>query len=294
VTLAAVVREAGAAGGPSESPVALGNALIGKQVKFTVYTFTNAVYGTQCAPQAVTITSGTSTATVSCSVTLKVDDPYTVVVELLDNPHYGHTQDEGAVTVSLPGTGFTTGGGWLNDPNTNAKSNFGFTVKRQKNGALQGNSLFIYRRSGLNLRALAPNASPLPPSDLRAYNFRIKSNSWVGGGLNMACTTAAPVKCTATFSGKNNIQAIDRQTGVVYSLGGGYSYQVDVDDYSEPGSSPGAGPDGYAIRTWDTSGTYYKVGSPRTWIGTADLWNPSYTGYGSRLPIVGGNIQVRP
>jgi hypothetical protein len=177
---------------------------------------------------------------------------------------------------------------------TNAKSNFGFTVKRQKNGGLQGNSLFIYRRSGVNLAQVAPNASPTPPSTLRDYNFRIKSNSWVGGGLNMACTTTTPVKCTATFGGKNNIQAIDRQTGVVYSLGGGYSYQVDVDDYGEPGSSPGAGPDGYAIRTWDAGGTYYKVGSPRTWIGTTELWNPNYSGYGTRLPINGGNIQVRP
>ena len=292
VTLAAVVREAGAAGGPSESPVALGNALIGKQVKFTVYTFTNAPYGTPCT---VTITSGTSTATVSCSVTLKVDDPYTVVVELLDNPHYLHTQDDGVVTVAYPGTGFTTGGGWLLDPNTNAKSNFGFTVKRQKNGGLQGNSLFIYRRSNFNLAAFAPNASPAPPNGLRDYNFRVKSNSWVGGALQMACTTTVPMKCTATFAGKNNIQAIDRLTGVLYSLGGGYSYQVDVDDYAEPGSTPGAGPDGYAIRTWDGGGTYYQVGMPRAWTSDpVKLWDPAYTGYGSRLAINGGNIQVRP
>ena len=302
VSLAAIVREAGATGGPNESPVALGNALGGKQVKFSVYKFNSTTAlavtcsGSSPASSIVTIpASATSTATVFCEVTLPVDDPYTVVVELLNNPHYLHTQDDGVVTVSFPGTGFTTGGGWLLDPNTSAKSNFGFTVKRQKSGGLQGNSLFIYRRSNFNLAAFAPNTSPAPPSALRDYNFRIKSNSWVGGALNMACTTTVPVKCTATFAGKNNIQAVDRQTGVIYSLGGGYSYQVDVDDYSEPGSTPGAGPDGYAIKTWNSSAIHYQVGSPRAW--TADplkLWDPSYTGYGTRLPINGGNIQVRP
>ena len=39
---------------------------------------------------------------------------------------------------------------------------------------------------------------------------------------------------------------------MAYSLGGNYKFQVDVTDNSEPGSSPGAGPDTYAIRVWDT------------------------------------------
>jgi len=126
------------------------------------------------------------------------------------------------------------------------------------------------------------------------YNWQIKSNSWAGGGLTQACTTTTPVKCTATFSGKANIKAINRLTGVEYSLGGNYQYQVDVDDYSEPGSSPGAGPDKYAIRVWDpTTGTYYQLGSPRSWNPTV-LWDPTDPGYGTRLPINGGNIQVHP
>jgi len=81
-------------------------------------------------------------------------------------------------------------------------------------------------------------------------------------------------------------------TGVEYSLGGNYQYQIDVDDFAEPGSSPGAGPDGYAIRVWDpTTGTYYRLGSPRSWNPTF-LWDPTDSGYGTRLPINGGNIQV--
>ena len=85
-------------------------------------------------------------------------------------------------------------------------------------------------------------------------------------------------RCKATFTGKSNITAVNRATGVAFSLGGNYQFQVDVTDNSEPGSSPGAGPDSYAIRVWDTStGTYYQLGTPT-----------------AQLPIDGGNIQVRP
>jgi hypothetical protein len=64
---------------------------------------------------------------------------------------------------------------------------------------------------------------------------------------------------------------------LAYSLGGNYNFQVDVSDNAEPGSSPGAGPDSYAIRVWDTAtGTYYQ-------LGAAD----------AQLQIVGGNIQVK-
>ena len=56
---------------------------------------------------------------------------------------------------------------------------------------------------------------------------------------------------------------MNRMTGIAYSLGGNYNFQVDVTDYGEPGSSPGAGPDKYAIRVWDpTTGTYYPLGTP--------------------------------
>lgn len=65
---------------------------------------------------------------------------------------------------------------------------------------------------------------------------------------------------------------------IAYSLGGNYNFQVDVTDNSEPGSSPGAGPDTYAIRVWDTTtGTYYQLATPT-----------------AQQKIDGGNIQVRP
>jgi hypothetical protein len=216
------------------------------------------------------------------------DDPYRVHFELLDNGHYTALSDDVTVVVQTGGTGFVTGGGWLMEPSLGSKSNFGFTVKQLKSGSLQGNSNYIYRKTVL------ANQVPYGTGWLPAgpYNWQIKSNSWSGGGLSAACTNVAPIKCTATFAGKANIKAINRVTGVEYSLGGNYQYQVDIDDYSEPGSSPGAGPDKYAIRVWDpTTGTYYQLGSPRTWNPTS-LWDPTYSGYGTRLNINGGNNQV--
>jgi hypothetical protein len=71
---------------------------------------------------------------------------------------------------------------------------------------------------------------------------------------------------------------VNRTTGVATSLGGNYQFQVDVTDNSEPGSSPGAGPDTYAIKVWNsTTPVYYQLATPT-----------------AQQLIDGGNIQVRP
>jgi hypothetical protein len=98
------------------------------------------------------------------------------------------------------------------------------------------------------------------------------------GTLTQTCTTTTPTVCNASFEGKNNITAVNRATGVAYSLGGNYNFHVDVTDNSEPGSSPGAGPDTYTIRVWDSAtGDYYKL-----------------PGFPTQTKIDGGNIQVKP
>ena len=192
-------------------------------------------------------------------------------MELLANPYYVAPVENAVVTVVLGGTGFTTGGGWLNEPNLGSRSNFGFTVKYLKNANIQGNSLYIYRKVLATSQVI--NSVTLPAGQ---YNWIIKSNAM--GGLTQSCTTTTPKVCTATFTGKSNITAVNRTTGIAYSLGGNYNFQVDVTDAAEPGSSPGAGPDKYAIRVWDTAtGTYYQLGTPA-----------------AQLVINGGNIQVRP
>jgi hypothetical protein len=213
--------------------------------------------------------AGTGSAT--CQVSGIGADNYIVKLQLLTNPYYTAPIENVVVTVVLGGTGFTTGGGWVTDPTLGTRSNFGFTVKYLKNGNIQGNSLYIYRK--IFAVPTLVGTTLLPAG---SYNWIIKSNSM--GGLTQSCTTVVPIFCTATFTGKNNITAVNRTTGVAYSLGGNYNFQIDVTDAAEPGSSPGAGPDKYAIRVWDTStGTYYQLGTPA-----------------AQIVINGGNIQIRP
>jgi hypothetical protein len=95
--------------------------------------------------------------------------------------------------------------------------------------------------------------------------------------------------CKATFTGKSNVRAVDRITGVSYTLGsdviGNQQYfQVDVTDNGEPGASSSPNPDQYAIRVWTSAGTYYQVGTPR-----ATIDSPS-----DMLNLRGGNVQIKP
>ena len=123
-------------------------------------------------------------------------------------------------------------------------------------------------------RGREPGSGYLPAGQ---YNWIIKSNA-MGGASRQTCTTTTPKVCTATFAGKNNITAVNRTTGVAYSLGGNYNFQVDVTDNSEPGSSPAPVP----TRTRSASGTPRRA--PTTSSRAA-----------RRQPkIDGGNIQVRP
>jgi len=268
MTLAAVITEAADGN--------LGGQLNTTQISFKVFkssdtSMTTPIAAPQCLNVNVTAT-GPGSGTAACSVNL-TEDNYMVTIELESNPYYKAPVEDQAITVVLPGTGMTTGGGWLNEPTLGSRSNFGFTVKYLRNGNVQGNGLYIYRKT------IAANSFPLPSGGFLPageYNWIIKSNAMVG--MTQTCMGIAPnVTCTSTFTGKNNIAAVNRATGVAYSLGGNYNFQVDVSDNSEPGSSPGVGPDSYALRVWDTStGTYYQLGTPA-----------------AQLAIVGGNIQVK-
>jgi hypothetical protein len=270
VNLAAVVREA--------ADGSLGDKLNTTQIKFTVYKYSDTAMTTpvaSCTTGNVSYT-GTGMGSAGCTVTTLTADNYVVKIELLTNGYYTAPVEDQAVTVVNPGTGFTTGGGWLTDTALGSRSNFGFTVKYLKNLNIQGNSLYIYRKTvGANSVA-NPLGGFLPAGQ---YNWIIKSNAM--SSLNQTCTTTTPKVCNASFEGKNNITAVNRATGVAYSLGGNYNFHVDVTDNSEPGSSPGAGPDTYTIRVWDnTTGTYYAL--------------PGFFTPQTQTKIDGGNIQVKP
>ncbi|MER6175478.1 right-handed parallel beta-helix repeat-containing protein [Streptosporangium sp. NPDC001681] len=173
----------------------------------------------------------------------------------------------------LNGAGFTTGGGWVTEPSLGTKSDFGFTVKYLKNGNIQGNSQYTYRKTLTANQVADSEGSYLPAGD---YDWTIKSS--VMTALAQSCTSTTPKVCTATFTGKSAITAVNQATEIAYSLGDGYQFQVDITDNGEPGSGNATtNPDTYAIRVWDAGGTYYQLGAPT-----------------AQRPLNGGNIQVRP
>jgi hypothetical protein len=267
-------------------PYGNGTGGIGLQLLFTLKGFNGSVVGT--------CTGNVSDAGIAtCSFSGLKADNYTLQVSLVDNGYYDAPVQDFAVTIADPGTGFITGGGWIADPGQSpsatkgAKDNFGFTVKFLKNGSIQGNSLYIYR-TVTNLYALGVTTAP---NDTRAYNFIVKSNSMTGlqqtgGDGNKTCTPTA--SCYAMFNGKSNLKAVDRTTGIEYSIdssiiGNQQNFQVEVTDRNEPGSPSTPPQDSYAIRVWTNSGTFYQAGTETSTLPPVS---------GNQIVLGGGNIQV--
>jgi len=142
-----------------------------------------------------------------------------------------------------------TGGGWIPDSKSaNGKDNFGFTVNYNKNGAPKGNFLFMLRGAD-------------------GYNYQVKSNSWAKGGLSFTSAN------TAYFTAKCTIQKIDRTTGIAESLGGDYTFVVNIKDgdLMNPKTL-----DTFTVTIFDSSNNIWKQ------VGTAS----------SQITLGGGNIVV--
>jgi len=251
----------------------LGSQLGGKQVKFSLYASNDTTLTTPKGTCTATLTASSpydGKATGTCSISLVGADNWIVKTELVSNSYYTAPTENTATTVVLAGTGFTTGGGWITEPTLRTRSNFGFTAKYLKSGGVQGNSIYIYRKTVD--AATTINGLVVPKGE---YNWIIKAN--VMDALTQTCPTGATVGCKATFTGKSNVTAVNRATGMAYGLGGNRQFQVDVTDNGEPGSKTGTGADTYALKVWDTSGTYYQLATPT-----------------AQKALEGGNVQVRP
>jgi hypothetical protein len=144
-----------------------------------------------------------------------------------------------------------TGGGWIPDiQSVNGKGNFGFTVNYNKNGAPKGNFVYVFRGTD-------------------GYNYVVKSNSWQDGGLSFSGTNKA------YFSGKCNVQKIDRATGQVVESWGGYRFAVDITD-GDIGSPQNGCTDKIAITIFNSRGGIWRQ------IGT----------YAAQILLGGGNIVI--
>ncbi len=195
-----------------------------------------------------------SSGDVETTVSLPVDDAYTVRVIVESANSYWTAQPvyEGTLTIAYGSTEKrVTGGGWVADTDSaNQKGNFGFTVNYGNNGSPRGNALYTFRGAD-------------------GFNYRVKSNSWQGGGLTFYQDAAK-----AAFSGKCNVQKINSTTGAVVESWGGYTFNVDIvdGDLRNPRES-----DRYAIQILTDSGIIWRQIGSRT--------NP--------VQIGGGNVSVQ-
>ncbi len=195
-----------------------------------------------------------SSGDVETTVSLPVDDAYTVRVVIESANSYWTAQPiyEGTLTIAYGSTEKrVTGGGWVADSaSANGKGNFGFTVNYGNNGSPKGNALYTFRSAD-------------------GFNYRVKSNSWQGGGLTFYQDAAK-----AAFSGRGNVQKIDSATGVVVESWGNYTFTVDIidGDLRNPRES-----DRYAIQILNDAGTVWRQIGSRT--------NPVQLG--------GGNVSVQ-
>ena len=235
-----------------------GNTLAGKTVRFSVYKYSDTTLSNPTTATAVISSNNTAVTSLPLD-----EDNYVVKIELLTNNQYAAQVETSAFTVVSPSTGMTTGGGWVRESNGN-RGHLSFTMKYLPSGMPKGNNIYSYR-DRLDLAAFGA------PAGLRDYNIVIKSNALTAMQLDSTATPA-----TGTFTGKTNVMAVDRTTGIAYNIGAGlnFQFQVDVTDQGEPSASNN--PDKYALRVWNTTGDF-KLAGTKT----------------AQLPLGGGNIQVK-
>src|SRR5439155_2491544 len=154
--------------------------------------------------------TGYATKTFSRNFAGVAVNTYDVTVVATGNYYTGGT--EGVLTVYDPSLGFTTGGGTITWPDgTGDKTNFGFTLKYNKNQTNVQGSLLVIRHS--------PNGI-----------YRIKSNALGGLSIGQGTDTSVPMGW-ASFSGK----ATYLQPGWTDPVGN-YSYVAYGEDRNEPGT----------------------------------------------------------
>ena len=283
------------------------------RVKFELFPESGPAVGncTIAANSLVVVGPGVATtAPTGCDITIaSVTEAatYEVRMSLIDatpEVYYESLGGTGSVNVDIAAPGHSSAGVWFYDPTVDAttaaaqnrKINIGLTasyVDLKKRSGARGNLVMVWR-ANIDLSMI----SPLFPAGAYDYNIIVKATSTTAAGSSLylqECDSTTP-KCWFAFGGKANVKAINRQTGAATDLGtllgGGTSFQVDGRDASEPGSTPGAGPDGIAIRVWGAGGNIV--------VFDGNMASPNYEGDKDSTPansrqqiaIDGGNVQV--
>jgi len=168
---------------------------------------------------------------------------------IVDNGYYyrNSSDDNTVITVSKPLSDFVTGGGYIImsdatgavNPGLGKKNNFGFNIKRTKNGVLQGNINTIIRTADNKV-------------------IQIKGNAMTSLSVQPS-TTNSPAK--AVFVGKANIQDITDPNNV-QSIAGNQTLQVSMTDRGEPGFG-----DDISILVYRDANVYFSS----NWNGTSTI-----------------------
>jgi hypothetical protein len=165
--------------------------------------------------------------TVRCNFSGVPVNTYTVKATVVGGYYTSYGED--VLVVYDPSLGFTTGGGWFNWPGTTDRTNFGYTMKYNKQATNIQGSLLLVRH--------VPNSSLI---------YRVKSNSLFGLSLGQ---TSLPMGW-ASFSGKATYQ----EPGWPLPIGN-YEFTAYVEDRNEPGS----GIDRFWIEVRDKDGRVVTV-----------------------------------
>ncbi len=240
-----------------------GGNLMSARVIFNVYTTTltpslmgtfpanvslvNGPFGTASVTLSCKPGSGNPPSSISCSGMSLSEGAYDVQVQVDPaNAYFTSPISDGTFSVYVPTGQFVTGGGWVADSSsTNPKqqANFGFAVRFNKNGQIQGQSVYIYRATCL---------APGPIGDL--CDIMIKSNAWIGLGFYTQTVNGVTQPCS-NFQAKANVQEADTLTGTLYSVQGNNQMTV----YACQGNSNSSPVGTYSMQDLSQSGTLFHA-----------------------------------
>ncbi len=185
--------------------------------------------------------SGDTVVTPALTALLTADTWAVKIIIPSNNGYWTATEALDTITVSVGSVSQSvTGGGWIPDSmSANGKGNFGFTVNYQKNANPKGSFVYVFRGKD-------------------GYDYVVRSNSWQGGGLSFTATNKA------YFTGKCNVQVINRATGALVNSLSPYTFAVYITDGSLA-APPTKG--SIAITIFDSSNKVWRqLGSSTTQI----------------------------
>jgi len=193
-------------------------------VNFTIYQSGDPSYSNPIATVSSVTSSGMGVGTATATIENLPEDDYMIIARIAPNDYYQSISSNPTPMIVYEPTGqFTTGGGWIWDP-TGSHGNFGFNVKYNKKGKVQGNSIYVYRLDG--------------------FDYIVKSNAWIGLAIS---------DNTSTFQGKAVLQIFDPVTSELQpESSGNFQFTVEALDNELNGN-----PDYYKITVLDKDGLEY-------------------------------------